>query len=637
MKYALLCIFLCTISIYAQFLDMDALIQDNSIDSETLQQTLEWYLDHPVNLNLADQPTLARFPLLCDLWIDSLLSERNSGGLFSNKNNFLKRMKLSDSQWAMIESYVTFAIPHSGEKQFTGKASSLITRKTSESEKLSLFPILRSENRRKGILALAYSNRCFFKGILESDPGEPVFPDHRSWYFTINLTQKIHITTGAFQVSSGYGLVLSEPFSKSAGQRLSDSSWPSIRIKGFASGYESGYLQGVCVDCDLSFRCALFASRTPIDAALDSTGQITSIQTTGLHISDAQRQNKHQSSETLMGIAMTFEKSGSHVGFTGWLSRLDHPVVNNDTERQYFDFSGNGYRVGGLEYALKLGKLRFGGESAICHTGAMASFHEIRFSAKTLTWLASWLYLPARYQNNHSNNPVSSQTHNINSLYTGVRYRFKKSDLSFWITTIRHPWRTYFVPMPSDKQECFFSFHIRPRKKLHVTGQLRLKTWAEACDGVSDSFLPAVGIQEARRSRFRLDWQFCPDSRWQIKYRIELCKYRQPAVAGDYYFSEIRESGILMSSTVSYRTTHGWHFIGHWQQHGTDSFDSAIYQYEYDLPGLMTINSYYSEGARWYVRVQLKKKRGQICVKYGMRNEPSNPIQDIGIQTEFYF
>ena len=56
-----------------------------------------------------------------------------------------------------------------------------------------------------------------------------------------------------------------------------------------------------------------------------------------------------------------------------------------------------------------------------------------------------------------------------------------------------------------------------------------------------------------------------------------------------------------------------------WTCFQTGSYDSRIYAYEHDLPGVLTIRPLYGRGIRWFVLIKGKPFRGlTVSFKYSL-------------------
>ncbi|MFQ5641691.1 MAG: hypothetical protein ACE5IR_27260, partial [bacterium] len=75
--------------------------------------------------------------------------------------------------------------------------------------------------------------------------------------------------------------------------------------------------------------------------------------------------------------------------------------------------------------------------------------------------------------------------------------------------------------------------------------------------------------------------------------------------------------GILLYQHIKYSPTPRFHFTARMTFFDTESFDARIFQYENDLPGVITNRGLFGKGSRWFILVKIKPfKYTEMNVKY---------------------
>ena len=623
--------FLFWISVSAQTFNPEiGLFEDESELQQNLESLLRWYADHPIDLNNVKKNELLNFPLLSSEEINQLLIARKKGP-FSEQDNLLNRLKWSLEMWHIIEPYVQIRSPH--DKTNRLRIWMRIVNKPQLGETIDCFPLFGKNNTRRVSLYLE-NHHLSFVGMIESDAHEANLFDHTPWNLSLDLNHQYQLQIGSYQLCMGHGLAMWGPFSKSLLMQMGQSLEPANKVRAFVSGMETGYLKGITLQHKGMINAILFASCMPLDATLDSTGHIVSIQSTGLHYTSYQLENRHQSHEYLTGVRLGIRKQIFKLNATYWQSIYAHAIFNGDSTRNFYGFSGKSLRLGSFDYWMTYNSVTLSGEIAVCQSGKGSSLQMIQFKHKPWTWTVLWLYTQPKFNNNHGRSGPSGTDYQ-NSWGFSVQHKSHRLKYQIQLIHTRYLWRTYFVTMPPYKQELHFSIRSKLGKS-HWVWSARFKQQDDACDGFTKKMIPIKGIQKYDKTQFKLQWQLDVNRQFMIKHHLCWIKMKKEAIENNLYFTEEDEHGTSLGSTFLYAFAAHWRLIFHWQLYGTDSYDSACYTYEYDLPGMMTIQPLYGQGSRWYAFVQAKGNKYRLSLKYGRKCDvEGNTKMDLGIDVEF--
>lgn len=91
-----------------------------------------------------------------------------------------------------------------------------------------------------------------------------------------------------------------------------------------------------------------------------------------------------------------------------------------------------------------------------------------------------------------------------------------------------------------------------------------------------------------------------------MKSRLETISLFYPGMRGEISVSSHRETGMLFYQDAWFRILPSLTLIGRWMTFDTDSYDSRVYEFEADLPGVLSVPPLYGKGNRWYLLIRLK-------------------------------
>ena len=106
-------------------------------------------------------------------------------------------------------------------------------------------------------------------------------------------------------------------------------------------------------------------------------------------------------------------------------------------------------------------------------------------------------------------------------------------------------------------------------------------------------------IYGRNKASLRLDLTYQQNKFLRIKNRVELSWYK---IAG----LGINENGFLVFQDIRYLPINNLSLYGRIIFFKTDSFDTAIYEFENDLDGVFSVTGLSGEGTRWYILLKYK-------------------------------
>ncbi|BDQ02048.1 helix-hairpin-helix domain-containing protein [Ignavibacterium sp.] len=594
---------------------LDELLEESfeEEDNSDLYNSIEELILNPIDLNSADIFELQKIPGVTSNIAEIILSYRNKFGPFYSVNELYAMRELDRELIDKIIPFLKVEIKYfqidstinednfSDEIKLPSKlklhlrsryGNDFQTRKGFE-EGIYVGSKLRAYNR----LIVKYSKQIQAGIIFEKDAGEKDFNDFSSFHINAKDIGPIsNFIAGDYVLEFGQGLMLWSPYSFSKG---ADAIFPVKRkgrtIKPYTSATEYDFMRGVTSTfnySDLSF--TVFYSSKKIDANVDSiTNKITSTPKTGLHLTENDLNKKNLVKENLFGGRISYKfQNKLNVGLSAYSSKFSNEFEANSV----YDLKGDQFRFYSFDYDLNIGQLNFFGEF-VYNEKSIASINGLILSPlKNFTLSASIRSYPANYINLHgfAFGEQSGKTSNEFGIYYGLKWKSDFGLLNLYYDQFRFPYKTFENPVPSSGDEIYLSYLIKFIGKTNLF--LRFKTERKDVTENSDE-LKSVFMRI--RNSYRVELGYVITNKLQMKSRVEYNTYRIDK-------SDLNEKGLLIFQDFRYELQKYLFIYGRIIFFDTDSFNSAVYEFENDLTGVLTNLPMYDDGMRWYLLIRYK-------------------------------
>jgi len=152
-------------------------------------------------------------------------------------------------------------------------------------------------------------------------------------------------------------------------------------------------------------------------------------------------------------------------------------------------------------------------------------------------------------------------------------------------------------------------------RQIHLTFRFREKADHETED-VFDAFgRTKKELIEKKRAQLRLQLDYQLSKQLRLRSRVEFIKVRQnrfnPGKSKDH------ENGFLVYQDIRLRPTKKFQIQARLTFFESDSFNSRLFQYENDLPGVLTNRALFGRGNRWYLLAKYQPlKKVAAYLKY---------------------
>ncbi len=587
-------------SVFAQTNYEIELLEGLGEEAEIILDELAELKENPLNLNSIGLKVLNQLPFITRATARAIINERNKSGRFRSWNSFLSRMHFDADQWSDFECYF-----------YTGRLKPpkrhmhrLRNRNLQRLERPAGYKDGRyTGSPLKTLTRVSFFERQAFssKWIMEKDPFEAHLHDHWAGYIeTEHIPGIDRLIAGTFTVETGQGIILSGPYGLFKG---ADPIAPVLKrehgIRGLANAEENLYFSGLAAESAIqNNHFIFFASSHRVDASANRDGTISGLIRTGLHRVESELNNKKRVRQNVVGGRVIYSFSKGHIGTAGWAAEYDIPIMPSDSTRRRFVFRGSLNHVMGMDWCYSHQKWEFSGEIAVSKSGGMAGISNILYSMKNWTAVFSFRRADAHYHNPFSNVFAAAGISNIQGAYFGIKGKLhRKTSLSIHSDLIKHPWRTYFMPIPPFRHDLFLQIEHRQNKNTRFIFRLRNKR--------NDEYINRTMTEQHQINiRTELTYQ-C--AKWlRIKSSFEWTGLSGMPLNTPVALKHRQENGRLFFADAQIRPRKELTVYTRIIFFNTDSWNSRVYAYENDLPGLFTTRAFHDKGIRYYFLFNLK-------------------------------
>jgi len=445
-----------------------------------------------------------------------------------------------------------------------------------------------------------------FGGAIERDPGEPDAFDHSAWYVRWGT-----VIAGDVVTEWGQRLLAGGPgFGAPGGPELTD------RLRGYDGAAESVSRRGVAASARFgAFETSVLATRTRLDAALDEEGHVTTIRTSGTHVTEGERLGRDAMRESALGVRLVRSFGGSTVrgraaadgvpGDGAWRAgvsalriQYDRTLAPADPLRSRFGFAGKALELYGLDASGGGESLRWGVEIATHAPREHAAFITIegrRGRGRVL--LGADAVTRGFYSPLGESPPGASSGGNCLSSWLRLSYSTRGS-WSAWCRgrVTGHPWRTYNDPLPPRSASLAAGGAVRLGRTTRFTAEasIRGETGTSAKPHMTESTAD-------RRERFSL--VVGRDRRWKL-WLARSARTKDGSGCG-------RRTGVGCS-LVSVLSARGDRLDLGVTLVSSDGSAPTLYAGEPGLPGAFGLRSLKGSGAGWYIRARKALPAGTL-------------------------
>lgn len=400
--------------------------------------------------------------------------------------------------------------------------------------------------------------------LVERDPGEAHWDDFAAGYYHWrHPTRPFALTAGDLRPGFGQGLV----FGRSGGR---GAPFPALRQDqpnpGYRSSGENDALRGLALGARAgTWEGVLLGGRAGRDARRGKEGQVITLPASGLHRTRTEKAGRDLLGLWVGGVRLRRRGRSYQWGATFQQLHLDRRV---DLRRKdHRAFHGREVRLAGTDFRLQWRGLRAAGEGGVDTHGRTGALGVATLRLGRLGLGATW----RRYDPDFP------------AFFGGALGRSDQRDETGLLLNAEGRWRGWQARLWTDGW--------RPVQADQPHSQVR---GASLIAPLPSSLRLELSGQQApgRDHRGRLDLDWSPHQRLELAARVEGRRLREKGGAA------------ARGRLYSWRAAGQWHqleWICHLSRFRTSAYASRLYEYEYDLPGALSIRPLYGKGWRWYL------------------------------------
>ena len=455
---------------------------------------------------------------------------------------------------------------------------------------------------------------------LEKDAGEQLFTKQAPFYDSygahvmlknIGFVQRLLV--GDFKAGFGEGLVINNGLQFG---KASTSLWRTTGgIRPHRSTDEVNFMRGVAgtVAFGKQWQLTAFYSIRSLDATVNKDNSVSSINTTGLHRTDSERNHHNTLLSQTTALHAQWQHKGWHAGLTGMFQHYNHQFLQGTT--LYRQIYPEGYLFGAVsaDYGYQHGRLLLRGETAHSFDtrgGGWATLNKAAWRFNTNTQLA----LIQRYYSKDYYSPHASAIGENSRVQneSGLTLQFDASHLGpialqALFDFFYSPWPRYTMTRYSTGWEGLLQTSWQPRRGRQLLIRYRVKS-KEKSD------------RRYYSHQLRATYSHDFGKHWHAALSAFLHRYHDPEVPSTAE-TQASSNGIALAPQVSYESTAqrlraSLMFV--WFR--TEDYNSRLYLYEPSLFQTFGMAQLYGKGQRLCatLRWRTANKRCEVQTKVGV-------------------
>ena len=343
--------------------------QDEMVNTEEVTEQLRIFLNHPVNINIADADSLSKLPLINNEQAKKIVDYREKNGKFTSIYE-LKHLQFNLELIKLLSHYFKTDAPPPAKPDVL---FILRTQSTIEDQKGYADT---NKNGYTGDASKFYSRfkyttkKISFGFTAEKDPGESFYdkyqPNGFDFYsgFVQYKQKKSNLIIGDFTVNTGQGLVLSNGYRNSFTTSPLYANLFQNQNRPYTSSNENSFFRG------FSYRRKIekvivqpFISYKKMDTSINN-GNITTLLHSGYHRTTSELNKKDNATEFSCGSSTLFERKNATIAINNLIYKYNLPYVP-DSSYYKPNFSQSGWQyINSIDYSIDYKNFNFFGEIA---------------------------------------------------------------------------------------------------------------------------------------------------------------------------------------------------------------------------------------------------------------------------------
>lgn len=625
-KLVFLVLFSISLTSYSQTENREQWLIDLLENNTDEKQDISYLYDHfnnllknPIDINNASFDELTQSYLFTPQQAIELIEFRTVYKEFVEVNEIRTLKSISSSTANFINNFISVSsLPLSfhfkdGEHYLVSNYAKILQEQKGYSDGTYLGPSYSNSFRYR------YQNTNWgsFGYIIDKDAGEQIQLknnptnlgyDFASYHLFIQPKHKNYsLAVGNYALQLGQGLHIWNGFGFSKSVYATSINKHEKELRPYTSINEVNNLKGAAVSYGNKINTLVFYSEKKLDANISDSNTFSSFQTTGLHRTQTEIENKNTVTETLTGARISYRKERLKAGITYSNTSFFLPIQKSDTRINRFQFEGSSFSNTSIDYNYYGNRIELFGENVVHQTNSFATINGIKLhhSSKVNSAFAYRNFSPSYFTRYHNVLSENTNPQNEKGVYYGVEISpTPLAQLLFYADYYSFQWLKQEAYTPSKGVDYLgqLRYSISPFTTIYF--RLKLET-KEKNESVYEYTYP-VSAETVFKNRIQLNHQISENLTGVT--RIEFAKITQENSASN--------NGFLMYEDINWSnrkfTIHTRYAI-----FNSSSFDSGIYAFENDIRYSFSVLNYAYWGTRYYVVAKYHiKKHVDIWMKY---------------------
>lgn len=621
-------------------------LEDESIDLTDVVEQLNFYYEHPLNLNSATSEELRDLWLLSDIQINDLqLHIKLFGKLISQYE--LQSLEYWDmTTIKMVLPFIRVDDKldqlHVGLKEaFKNGKFEVYLRYQDIVENKSGYDdvpdsILENSNSYYHGNSARYYSRLRFSyrtnlsvGITaEKDPGEQFFKGKQKYGFDFYSAHAFYkggkylksVALGDYQIQIGQGLNLWSGFAFGKSADVTNVKRSANPLRAYTSVDETRFLRGAAVVVGAGkFSLTAFASRKAVDASIIADSLIedqefvSSINLTGFHRTNSEIERKNALIENIYGANFQYKQRNLQVGVAAVSQGYNTEFIKDIQPYNQFDFRGKNSVAISADYSFVVKNFNFFGEiSRAGYSGKTAFLSGVLFSLdKRVSMAIIARDYDRAYQTFYNAGfAEASRTQNERGLYAGLKLNLSREfSINSYVDVFKFPWMKFQVDGPTEGYEILIQPSYKPSRSLEIYSRFRQQMRQK---NSRDSDGSITGLEDVVQRNYRINFSYKISEAFRLKSRVEYVTINRE--------SNTPESGIIVTQDLLYRPKSSPVDIAlRYALFDTDSYDTRIYTFESNALYVFSVPAYFYKGSRAYALIRYTfLRKFDLWVRYGV-------------------
>jgi hypothetical protein len=362
-----------------------------------------------------------------------------------------------------------------------------------------------------------------------------------------------------------------------------------------------------------------FYSYNTFDATIDSlTGEITSFGQTGYHRTTNELNRKDAVNSKLVGGVIDYSfLNNQKAGVIFYNTTFDKKLI----PKSLYDIEGNNFNYLSSYYDFNFSRINIFGEFSFDGT-SVASINGIQLGiGHDFVYTTTIRSYPRNYKNLYGFGfgERTGKTNNEIGIYSGIKWRTFLGIVNLYYDIFKFPYKTSENSLSSEGNEFLINLNSRPFARIET--RLRYKYENKE---VSEIINSNQNIVRRLKQIIRTEFLYDVSKSLRLKWRFEYNHFQISEAS-------IKESGLLIFQDIRYLIQRNFSLYGRFIFFHTDSFNSAVYEFENDLFGVMPNLAMYGKGLRWYLIVKYRPiSELTISAKYAETFKPQEKFLSSG-------